>query len=110
VSRGSELEIVYHFEVLERIPAGWHPFFHLEGPGGFRNLDHVPLQGVYPVERWRPGQRIRDRQHIVVPATMAPGTYTISLGFFKSNQRMPVTPPQASDGTDRLRVATIVVR
>jgi len=110
VSRGSELEIVYHFEVLEKIPEGWRPFFHLEGPGGFRNLDHVPLQGVYPVERWRPGQRIRDRQHIAVPATMAPGTYTLSLGFFKSNQRMPVTPPQASDGTDRLRVATIVVR
>jgi choline-sulfatase len=110
VARGGDLEIVYHFEALERIPEGWHPFFHLDGPSGYRNLDHVPLQGVYPVERWRPGQRIRDRQHIVFPASMAPGIYTLSLGFFRGNQRMPVTPPQASDGTDRLRVATIVVR
>jgi hypothetical protein len=110
VARGGEVEIVYHFEALTRVPDGWRPFFHLDGPGGFRNLDHVPLQGAYPVERWRPGQRIRDREHISFPLTTPPGTYTLSLGFFRRNQRMPVTPPQASDGTDRLRVATIQVQ
>jgi arylsulfatase A-like enzyme len=110
IDRGGDLEVVYHFEVLERIPEGWRPFFHLEGPGGFRNLDHVPVQGAFPVERWRPGQRIRDRQHIAIPSTTPPGIYTLSLGFFRGNQRMPVKPPQASDGADRLRVATITVR
>jgi hypothetical protein len=110
VARGGELEIVYHFEALTKVPDGWHPFFHLEGPGGYRNLDHVPLQGAYPVERWRPGQRIRDRQHIAFPSTIAPGIYTLSLGFYRRNERMPVTPPQLGDGSDRLRVATITVQ
>jgi hypothetical protein len=110
VARGGEVEIVYHFEVLARVPEGWRPFFHLDGPGGFRNLDHVPLQGVYPVERWRPGQRIRDRQRISFPVGTPPGLYTIHLGFFRKSERMPVTPAQASDGASRLRVATIRVQ
>jgi len=110
IRRGGEVEITYHFEVLARIPEGYRPFFHLDGPGGFRNLDHVPLEGAYPVERWRPGQRIRDRQLIVFPSTQPPGPYTISLGFYRRNQRMPVTPPQVSDGQNRLRVATIMVQ
>jgi hypothetical protein len=110
VTRGNDLEIVYHFQALTRVPEGWRPFFHLEGPGGFRNLDHVPLEGAYPVERWRPGQRIRDRQRIAIPATLPPGAYTIHLGFFRRNERMPVVPVQASDGANRLRVVTIQVQ
>src|SRR5204863_6351575 len=88
VARGGEVEIVYHFEALSRVPEGWRPFFHLDGPGGFRNLDHVPVEGAFPVERWRPGQRIHDRQHLVFPATQPPGIYAPSLGFFRGGQRM----------------------
>jgi hypothetical protein len=35
--------------------------------------------------------------------------YTVYVGLFKGSQRQPVTPASASDGRDRLRVATIVV-
>jgi hypothetical protein len=31
------------------------------------------------------------------------------VGLFKGSGRMPVTPPAANDGKDRLRVATIRV-
>jgi choline-sulfatase len=112
VTRGpdAEVEVVYHFDVRDRVPKGWFPFFHLDGPGGMRNLDHAPVGGAYPVERWRPGQRIRDQQRIVIPADMAPGTYTIHVGFFRRNERMPIDPPSLSDGASRLRVATITVR
>jgi arylsulfatase A-like enzyme len=110
VARGGEAEIVYHFEALTRVPDGWRPFFHLEGPGGFRNLDHVPLDGAYPVSRWRPGQRIRDRQRISFPPTLTPGPYSLSLGFYRGNTRMPITPAEADDGTGRLRVVTIDVQ
>jgi arylsulfatase A-like enzyme len=110
VARGGSVEIVYHFEALTRVPEGWRLFVHLDGPGGFRNLDHVPLDGLYPVERWRPGQRIRDRQQIVFPSNQPPGAYTVSLGFYRRNERMPVTPAAANDGADRVKVATIVVQ
>jgi hypothetical protein len=98
-----------YFESLAPVPQGWRPFFHLDGPGGsFRNLDHVPVDGAYPVERWRPGQHIRDHQRIVFAGP--PGVYTVYVGLFKGSARLPVTPPEANDGKDRLRVTTIRVQ
>jgi arylsulfatase A-like enzyme len=110
VARGSDAEIVYHFAVDERVPAGFRPFFHLEGPGAFLNLDHVPLEGAYPPERWRPGQRLRDRQRISFAPSLVPGVYTLYAGFFRRGQRLPVTPAAASDGANRVRVVSFVVR
>ncbi len=110
VVRGGDTELTVYFESLAPVPAGWRPFFHLDGPGGsFRNLDHVPVDGAYPIERWRPGQHIRDHQRIGFPAYTPPGLYTVYVGLFKKSARMPVTPPTAHDGKDRLRVTTIRV-
>ena len=109
VHRGESAELVTHFQLAGKVDPSWHLFFHLEGPAGFRNLDHVPVEGVYPMERWRPGQHIRDRMHIAFTPIMPPGTYTVYLGLFKGSQRQPVSPAAASDGRDRLRIATIVV-
>jgi hypothetical protein len=61
------------------------------------------------MERWRPGQHIRDHQRIVFPPYTPPGPYTVYVGLFKKSARMPVTPPTAHDGKDRLRVTTIRV-
>jgi len=110
VLRGGEVELTVYFEMLTPLPHGWRPFFHLDGPGGsYRNLDHVPVEGVYPIERWRPGQHIRDRERIGFPAYTPPGVYTVYVGLFKKTDRIPVTPAAASDGKNRLRVATIRV-
>jgi len=107
--RGGSVVLVTHFELQARPPTGWKLFFHLEGPGGFRNLDHVPVEGTYPFERWRPGQRIRDRVSIAFTHAMPAGTYAVSLGLFKGKERAPVTPAAAGDGQNRLRLATLVV-
>jgi arylsulfatase A-like enzyme len=111
VRPGGSTEITVHFEVLAPVPRGWRFFFHLDGPtGGFRNLDHAPVDGAHPVERWRPGQRIRDRFTISFgPHTFA-GSYHLFTGLWKGNDRLPVWPENASDGKDRLHVATIEVR
>jgi hypothetical protein len=103
------VELLTHFQLEGKLEPGWRLFFHLEGPGGFRNLDHAPVEGAYPMERWRPGQHIRDRQHITFTSGMPPGAYTLYLGLFKGSRRQPVTPASASDGQDRLRLATIMV-
>jgi hypothetical protein len=38
------------------------------------------------------------------------GPYTVYVGLFKGTARAPVTPASASDGRDRLRLATNVVQ
>jgi hypothetical protein len=110
VHRGESAELVTHFELRGPMEPGWRLFFHMDGPSGFRNLDHVPVEGVYPMERWRPGQRIRDRLRIAFTPAMPPGSYTVYVGLFKGVARAPVTPTSASDGRDRLKLATIVVQ
>jgi len=110
VRRGESAELVTHFELQGRLEPGWKLFFHLEGPGGFRNLDHVPVEGAYPLGRWRPGQRVRDRLRITFATGMPPGSYSVYVGLFKGSERAPVTPAGASDGMNRVRLATIVVR
>jgi arylsulfatase A-like enzyme len=110
VVKGNDIEVTYHFAIDERVPAGWRPFFHMDGPGGVRNLDHVPVSGVYPVERWLPGQHIRDHQSINLPPGMPSGTFTLYVGFWKGNERMPISPASASDGQNRLRVGSFTVK
>jgi arylsulfatase A-like enzyme len=109
VHAGDVLDETTFFTVKAPIPTGWRLFFHLEGPSGFRNLDHVPVDGLMPLERWRPGQQIRDHQRILVPAGTPPGTYTLYLGAFRGPARMQAAPPPLTDGKDRLRLLTFVV-
>jgi len=109
VAAGGAVDVTVHFEVVKRIVPGWRLFFHLEGPGGFRNLDHVPVEGMMPPERWRPGQTVRDTQRIAIPAGSAAGTYTLYVGLYRGAERMPVTPPAQSDKVNRLRVLSFSV-
>ncbi|HXU03091.1 MAG TPA: sulfatase-like hydrolase/transferase [Polyangia bacterium] len=106
---GDTVDVTAHFQAGKPLPAGWRLFFHLEGPAGYRNLDHVPVEGMMPLERWRTGQLIRDRQRIPIPPGAPPGTYTMYVGAYLGAQRLPVTPAALSDGTNRLRLLSFTV-
>ena len=108
---GGEVELTILFECKKVVVGGWRLFFHLMGPGGsFRNLDHVPVDGIMPPDRWRPGQRILDRLHIGFPPGTPRGSYNVIVGLFRGGERLPVTPATLSDGNKALRLATIQVR
>jgi hypothetical protein len=107
---GGAVTVTYYFESKKRLADGWRMFFHLETPAGFRNVDHVPVDGLLPVESWHPGQRIRDQQSIGVPVGSPRGPYTLYIGSFKGAGRLKVTPPALTDGHDRLKLGTFVVR
>ena len=62
-----------------------------------------------PLDRWRPGQVLRDRQRIPMPPGTPPGTYTLYLGAYRGVERLPVTPAALNDGNNRLRLLSFVV-
>jgi arylsulfatase A-like enzyme len=107
VPPGGEVAVTYHFAAKKRLGPGWRLFFHLEGPGGFRNMDHVPIEGLMPLERWRPGQTIRDTLRI--PAGPR-GTYTLYVGAWKGAEHLAVSPKSFMDAAGRLRVGTFTVK
>jgi hypothetical protein len=113
IARGGELEVTSFFQVNKDL-TGWRIFFHLDGPGGtWRNLDHVPVGGAYPVERWRAGQQIRDRFTLRFTPDYPPGLHTLHIGFWRppssANRRLSVMPADVQDGRDRFRVLTFAV-
>jgi arylsulfatase A-like enzyme len=107
--RGGVLQVTTHFEAAKPIK-GWRLFFYLEGPlGSWRNLDHPPVGGAFPLERWLPGQRIRDRISITADERMPSGVHTLYAGFWgtgPSPEGVPVSPESAQAGTPS-RVAVL---
>jgi len=111
VSPGGEADLTLLFESRQPVTPGWRFFFHVMGPAGmFRNLDHVPVDGVLPVELWRKGQRIVDHVKIAFPVGTPAGDYRLITGLYKGNQRLPIAPAALSDGNSALKVVTIQVR
>lgn len=53
----------------------------LEGVVGAR-IVHLPTYALYPTNRWQPGEIIRESYEVVLPAELAPGTYTWHTGWY----------------------------
>lgn len=62
----------------------WTVFAHLIGPDG--NLvaqdDKVPYGGVYPPDRWWPGEIVDDDYAIGIPPDAQPGEYVVQVGMY----------------------------
>jgi arylsulfatase A-like enzyme len=110
VRRGESLDITYFFESLGRLDGDWRLFVHFEGPTRFQD-DHVPVDGAYPFARWQKGQFIADARHVVVPAHIRPGDYTIHVGLWQPRKgNLEMTGAGERDaGNHRVRLGVVRV-
>lgn len=98
VGPGQELEITWYWKAISRPPGAYTVFLHIDGQGKRHNGDHVPVEGLAPVATWDPGDIIVDRQTLTIPSDFRTGTYTLFIGFFSGDNRMPVTVGEKDDG------------
>ena len=49
-------------------------------------VDHLPLSGIYPPDKWQPFRVIRDRFTIVVPPDLSPGLYHVRVKLVVKTQ------------------------
>jgi hypothetical protein len=87
-------------------------FVHLTRHDFQLPADHVPGDWMYPADRWQPGEILEDRTLIQLPPfTVTPGTYEVFLGVYRrsTGKRLAVLDGP-SDGQDRLRLGTLVVK
>lgn len=111
VGPGQSLRISHYFECLKPLDKSWKVFVHVQGAGRagiLVNADHVPVDNLYPTDRWQPGQIIEDSYSVSVPAS-APDELDVFVGFYRFDDRLPVDAPDAHDGADRLRALTVKV-
>lgn len=110
LTRTQAATFTVHYDSLQTIPRGWEVFVHLLGDRVSRNLDHPLLEGAYPIDRWQPGQRLRDRWSNTLSLDVAPGRYALVLGLFRANERMPVEQRGQQDPQRRVMLGWIEVR
>lgn len=113
LSRGARLPVKLHLAVVDPIAEDWQVFVHVDADdGSFRmNGDHWPVRGAYRTTLWRKGEYVVDAFDVVVPTAAPAGNYTVRVGLYHGDERLPVTGGDRSrdDGENRIRVGTVVV-
>ncbi|HXJ21694.1 MAG TPA: sulfatase-like hydrolase/transferase [Polyangia bacterium] len=80
VPPGGRIDATIYLAPQRRLERGLRLRYQIEGASGWRRtIDQVPVGGLMPLARWRPGQQIRDRLSVVVPPGAPPGRYTVRV-------------------------------
>ncbi len=108
VGAGRRFRVVWYWRALQTLGAQ-KVFVHIDGQGNRINGDHDPVEGKYPTKDWRQGDIIVDEQKLTVPANYGVGEYTIYVGLFSGDNRLPISKG-SNDGEDRAPVGTLTVR
>jgi hypothetical protein len=106
---GKPFIVVHYWQVKQAVP-GWKLFVHTNGPkrSDFRNFDHTPVHGLYPVSQWKPGEIVKDRHAIVLPKNTRYPTVDIYVGIWRGGRRLKVRSGK-NDGQNRVLAARIPV-
>ncbi len=85
VVRGQTFGIDLMWRGDRAISQSYTVFVHLIDSNGrvVADADSPPLRGLFPTVRWVPGETIRDRHTLKVPADIAPGNYAIEVGMYE---------------------------
>ncbi len=81
---GEPWEITLYWKASTAVLEDYTVFVHLvDASGGpVTQTDGPPREGHYPVSFWQPGQLVKDTHVLVVPETLSPGDYWLSLGMY----------------------------
>jgi hypothetical protein len=110
VGAGETVTITWYFRVLRRIPSGYRMFVHIDGQGQRIHGDHDPVEGKYPVQLWEQGDVIVDMQKVDVPSSYRGGEYTVLMGFYSGDTRLPIKQGPTDGDDNRARVGVLRIQ
>ncbi|MCB9079076.1 MAG: DUF2079 domain-containing protein [Anaerolineaceae bacterium] len=92
---GPDLVVTLHWRALSPMPQNYNVFVHLVDAEDQLITQHdgepwweLPL----PTSTWQPGETLRDRHVLALPADLPPGTYRLQAGvyYWEDLERLPV--------------------
>lgn len=106
VAPGEALPLTLYWKLESPIDGEWKVFIHLLDAQGNRvaQIDRAPLAGLYPLAQWQAGELLADQYEIPLSADVAPGTYTLIIGWYDAAGRL-----LWEDGQDSHSLAEIEV-
>lgn len=87
-------------------------FAHLVDSSGrvIADADSPPSSGLYPTDKWRAGESVRDRHILKIPADLAPGNYTIEIGMYRPPNGIRLPIQNGAMQTDKIVLTQVSVR
>jgi hypothetical protein len=88
------------WDALATPTADYTIFVHLVDAAGnlVAQQDQPPLGGFAPTHTWQPGQRIVDTITLSLPSDLPAGRYTVRVGLYTGDARLPVSQDGAAVG------------
>jgi len=81
-------------------------FIHVTGSKGLiAQDDSPPLRGAFPTSFWRPGDLVRHRFHLTLPASTPSGDYPVMTGWYDLKTGQRLTTPRGN----AIRIGTLHV-
>jgi hypothetical protein len=105
---GEPVLLEFAFRRVGPIRQDYTLFVHLVAPDGqvVSGIDGPPQFGASATSHWTAGVDIVDRRSLLVPLDTAPGTYSIEIGFYRADRRLPL---QGQADVDRLTVGELLI-
>jgi lipoteichoic acid synthase len=109
IKGGLKLTVNYVFEVLRALPKDARFDVHVRGPSPY-SLEHVPVNGDYPLSQWKAGEFIADPHGIITKTRDRAGKYTIELKLTVNGDVVPAKSKDLEVTDDgALEVGTYIV-
>jgi 4-amino-4-deoxy-L-arabinose transferase-like glycosyltransferase len=110
---GDTLYLTLHWTTQVPIERPYTVFTQLLGPD-FQlhgQMDHQPLNNLWPTTRWQPGSYLADRYDILIAPTAPPGEYQVLVGMYDSQtgQRQAVSQNGQPVPDNAIRLTTITL-
>lgn len=81
----TQLPVILYWQATAALPVDYTIFVHLTGPDGRLVAQHDGgpwWEAPLPTSTWQPGEKLRDRHLLELPADLAPGVYTLQMGVY----------------------------
>ncbi len=111
ITPNREFVVTWYWKSERALERGWQIFTHLADAEGTDRLNQdgeSVVRHLHQPGRWRPGQYVKDEQHITIPSDWNSDKVIFYLGIWNGPHRLQVTEG-ANDGNNRARVLTLDV-
>lgn len=86
--------LTLYWESLTGVADSYKVFVHIVDETGMivAQADRLPVNGLAPTWRWRPGDLVRDVYQILLPLELPPGQYQVRVGLYtEENGRLTLS-------------------
>jgi hypothetical protein len=104
---GGDMLVDLMWQSLQQTDVSYHVFVHIDDARDQTRAQHdgTPADGTMTTDHWHAGQVVDDRYGIVLPTSLLPGSYHVSVGLYAaSGQRLPLP-----DGANSITLGELVV-